>query len=199
MWIYIWTKDIHALQFLQLRDQWSIGKKDGLRNAHFNHHCNSILASPIKTRKGRQSRDCWGEGRNEGEGRSSRSYFMKMFILLIDILPNQIYLIPLKEYQLLSHPINQNEAYSLEIQPKDSLIVTSLACLIETRAQKSRNLLDDSFRCKKSMVLLGKLLDQFLVLVELFKPLYIHVLQSYLFCLPIQNEGNVPSTIRTSK
>jgi len=41
-----------------------------------------------------------------------------------------------------------------------------LAGLGETRAKKTRNLFDKSFRGKKSIVFLGKLLDELLVLVE---------------------------------
>jgi len=41
-----------------------------------------------------------------------------------------------------------------------------LAGLGETRTKKTRNLLDEGFRGKKSIVFLGKLLDELLVLVE---------------------------------
>jgi len=41
-----------------------------------------------------------------------------------------------------------------------------LASLGETRAKKTRNLLDEGFRGKKSIVFFGKLLDKLLVLVE---------------------------------
>lgn len=44
-----------------------------------------------------------------------------------------------------------------------------LADLVETRTQETRNLLDQSFRSKEGIVLLGKLLDQLLVLVELLQ------------------------------
>jgi hypothetical protein len=44
-----------------------------------------------------------------------------------------------------------------------------LTDLVETRTQKTRNLLDQSFGSKESIVLLGELLDELLVLVELLK------------------------------
>ena len=44
-----------------------------------------------------------------------------------------------------------------------------LTDLVETRTQKTRDLLDQSFRGKESIVLLGKLLDELLVLVELLQ------------------------------
>jgi hypothetical protein len=44
-----------------------------------------------------------------------------------------------------------------------------LTNLVETRTQKTRNLLDQSLGGKESIVLLGELLDELLVLVELLK------------------------------
>jgi len=44
-----------------------------------------------------------------------------------------------------------------------------LTDLVETRTQETRNLLDQSFGSKESIVLLGELLDELLVLVELLK------------------------------
>ena len=44
-----------------------------------------------------------------------------------------------------------------------------LTDLVETRTQETRDLLDQSFGSKESIVLLGELLDELLVLVELLK------------------------------
>jgi hypothetical protein len=44
-----------------------------------------------------------------------------------------------------------------------------LTDLVETRTQETRNLLDQSIRSKESIVLLGELLDELLVLVELLE------------------------------
>jgi len=56
-----------------------------------------------------------------------------------------------------------------------------LSSLRQTRTKETRNLLDQSFRGKESIVLLRKLLDKLFVLVQLFQIIHGHVLEIDLF------------------
>merc|ERR1711944_59217 len=53
--------------------------------------------------------------------------------------------------------------------------------LVQTWTQKTWDLFDQGFRSKESIVLLGKLLDQFLVLVELLEVISRHVWDTFRF------------------